>query len=390
MKLTSQFTLIILASVVFFAACKSGNEAQPMPSEPDISIARQLLFKVDSTDEIEGSCYRIPALITAPNGDLLAAADQRVASCGDLKWNRDINIVLRRSQDNGVSWLEQEVVVDYPIGQSASDPSFILDKETETIFLFYNYMDLDNEKNVFKFQYVKSTDNGHSWSAAVDITEQITKPFWKYHFKFVTSGRGVQTADGCLLHTLVNLQKGLHLFISRDHGESWELIDTPIRPADESKVIELSDGRWMINSRVKDVGCRYVHISDDQGATWISAPDSNLIDPACNASLIRYSGITQGAEKDILLFSNACSATDRVNMTVKMSEDEGATWAYQRTIYEGSSAYSSMTVTEDGYIGVLYENDNYAEISFARLSLEAIKVGDNRVERKSSVIRQSD
>ena len=47
------------------------------------------------------SCFRIPALVTAPNGDLVAAIDERVPSCGDLKWSKDINIVVRRSVDNG-------------------------------------------------------------------------------------------------------------------------------------------------------------------------------------------------------------------------------------------------------------------------------------------------
>ena len=49
-------------------------------------------------------CYRIPALVTAPNGDLVAAIDERMGTCGDLKFNRDINIVIRRSKDQGKTW----------------------------------------------------------------------------------------------------------------------------------------------------------------------------------------------------------------------------------------------------------------------------------------------
>ena len=61
-------------------------------------ISRQVLFTVDRNDTARAvSCYRIPAITTAPDGSLIAAIDERVPSCGDLKWSRDINIVIRRS-----------------------------------------------------------------------------------------------------------------------------------------------------------------------------------------------------------------------------------------------------------------------------------------------------
>ena len=55
------------------------------------------LFNAENNPEV--SCYRIPSIITATNGDLIAAIDERVPSCGDLKWSRDINIVIRKSSD---------------------------------------------------------------------------------------------------------------------------------------------------------------------------------------------------------------------------------------------------------------------------------------------------
>ena len=96
------------------------------------------LFNASSNQTI--SCYRIPALVTATNGDLLAAIDERVPSCQDLRGSSDINIVIRRSSDHGKSWSEIERVVDFPEGQSASDPSMVVDRHTGEIFLFYNYM----------------------------------------------------------------------------------------------------------------------------------------------------------------------------------------------------------------------------------------------------------
>jgi len=330
------------------------------------------------------SCYRLPAIITAPNGDLVAAIDERVPSCGDLKLSKDINIVIRRSADNGESWSKIETVVDYPFGKSASDPSMIVDKVTGTIFLFYNFMDIDNEKDVYYLKVTKSIDNGKTWSSPVDITSQITKPEWHNDFKFITSGRGIQTTNGKLLHTLVDLKSGLHLFGSDNHGENWYLIDTPIIPGDESKIIELSDGTWMVNSRVNGKGHRFVHTSTDEGATWISKPDFTLIDPGCNASIIRYTAIEDGADKNRILFSNAKTKDERSNMTIRISYDEGKSWTDGKTIYTGSSAYSSMSILSNGDIGLFFEKDNYQENVFVRLTLEWLTDGNDHYKKTQS------
>jgi len=327
------------------------------------------------------SCYRIPAIAKAPNGDLIAAIDERVQSCGDLRSNKDINIVVRRSSDNGNSWSEIETVVDYPFGKSVSDPSMIVDRVTGEIFLFFNFMDLDLEKDVYYLKVIKSSDNGKSWNSPVDITSQITKPEWHSNFKFITSGGGIQTSSGKLLSTLVNLEKGLYLFGSNDHGEHWYLIDTPIIPGDESKIVELADGTWMINSRVNGKGIRFVHTSTDEGATWVSRPDSSLIDPGCNAGIIRYTSVKEGADKNRLIFSNAKMKDDRVNMTVRISYDEGKTWSAGKTIYKGSSAYSSLCVLENGDIGLFFEKDNYTENVFVSFSLDWLTDGTDKCSK---------
>ena len=112
----------------------------------------------DNSMNSEVFCYRIPSLVATSNGTLIAAIDERNNSCGDLKWNRDINIVIRKSFDDGKTWTKIEKIVDYPFGRSASDPSMIVDKKTNEIFLFFNYMDLDNAKDIYRFMVIKSSD----------------------------------------------------------------------------------------------------------------------------------------------------------------------------------------------------------------------------------------
>ena len=313
----------------------------------------------DNSMNSEVFCYRIPSLVTTTNGTLIAAIDERNNSCGDLKWNRDINIVIRKSFDDGKTWTKIEKIVDYPLGRSASDPSMIVDKKTNVIFLFFNYMDLDNAKDIYRFMVIKSSDNGENWSEPVEITNNIIKKGWEKDFMFITSGRGIQTKDGTLLHCLVNLNKGTHVFGSKDHGKSWFLIDTPLSPGDESKIIELSNGNWLVNSRVNSNDSRYSHISKDNGQTWATYKNKDLQDPGCNASLVKYD--------ELLLFTNAFDSKYRKNLSLSISKDQGRTWAKNQTIYKGESAYSSMTKLKNGDIGVFFEKDNYTKNVFVRI-----------------------
>ena len=369
-----KLALAFMASAVVLLAPAQNTGSKPQ--NPGVnSLPGQTLFEKSMKEGV--SCYRIPSIVTAANGDLVAAIDERVLSCGDLKWNRDINIVVRRSHDNGKTWTGIETVVDFPLGQSASDPSMVVDKETDEIFLFYNYMDLDKEKDVYYFHVVSSRDNGKTWSQPRDITSSLSTDDMKPDFKFITSGRGTCTSDGKLLHTIVNLKKGLYVFGSDDHGKTWYFIDHPLTPADETKIIELPDGRWMVSSRVNKAGLRYAHVSDDQGHTWTTRPDSALTDPGCNGSILAYSSRRQGDDRDRVILSHLADPKDRRNLVVRLSYDNGQTWPYCKTICAGSAAYSSLTVLDNGDIAIFYEKDDYQKNEFAVFTLDWLTDGQD-------------
>ncbi len=327
--------------------------------------------------------FRIPAIITAANGDLLAACDARRDNGADLNAARDIDIALRRSSDHGKTWTPIELICDLGEGHPASDPSLVLDETTGEIFCFYNYMDRSRRQE-YRLWLQSSKDHGKTWSRPRDITEEITLPEWKWNFKFMTSGHGCQTRTGVLLHTLVRVGKGVHVFGSKDHGETWMLFNPePMSPADESKVIELADGRLMVNARVNGYGARHVHVSEDDGRTWTGWREDQLVDPGCNGAILRYPSALAGDAKTRLLFSNANAFGGRKNLAVRISYDEGMTWSDGKVIDPGDSAYSDLTVCKDGSIGILYE-PGYGEVRFASVTLEDLTDGKDRLPEPNS------
>ncbi len=314
--------------------------------------------------------YRIPALCTAPNGDLVAVCDARKDHGGDLNSSQSINITCRRSSDGGKTWTAPANTWTWKWDDSehwaGSDPSFIVDSQTKKIFLFYNVWESKKNHGVFQFYVQESADNGKTWSKPRDISRDISFPEWPFGkkqsqggFIFITSGSGIQTKDGTLLHTIVHVNDGNALFGSEDHGKTWKAIGKPVKNGDECKVVELTDGAWMINSRWRGGG-RQIHVTRDRGATWESRYDSSLADPQCNAQIMRYG--------DKLLFSNCKSPNRRALLYVRASADNGLTWNEGFCVEPAGAAYSDMTILPNGDIGVLYETAGYGSIDFVTVS----------------------
>lgn len=327
--------------------------------------------------------FRIPAIITAPNGDILVSCDARRHNSRDLVKNRDIDIVIKRSTDNGKTWGPMEMVMDYPAGAGGTDPSFILDRTTGEIFIFYSYMARGKE---FRFRVQSSKDNGKTWSKPRDITDDISEPHRKMSFKFISSGRGSQTRDGMMLHNYVIIgHVGVHIFGSEDHGKTWKLISKEVTPGDESRILEIKRGVWMINSRWTG-GFRWVHISKDKGKTWESHQEKQLTDPKCNGAIIRYTSKRDGYKRNRLLFCNASSPYARENLAIRVSYNEGRTWSQGKVIDAGAAAYSEITILKDGSIGVIYEAEpGYKKINFVRFTLKELTDGKDRLYKKYKI-----
>ncbi|MFF0341529.1 exo-alpha-sialidase [Kribbella sp. NPDC004875] len=323
--------------------------------------------------------YRIPALAVSTRGTVLAAYDAR-PTLGDLPSN--IHMVVRRSTDNGVTWQDQQIVRQDPAPHRYGDPSFVVDRRTGRIFLFYaagenqGYIggttgNDPNDPNVLQADYSYSDDDGLTWQHR-RITPQIKDPAWGG--MFAASGAGIQIKRGPYAGRLVQQysvryqgQNWAASAYSDDDGDTWHMGALVGPGTDENKSVELSDGRLMLNSRAKPN--RLVAYSSDGGESWQGLhADPNLIDPADNGSILRYNeNAAPGTQQaDWLLFSNNESTSSRSNLVVKQSCDNGKTWPIRKVVEPGFAAYSTVTRLPDGSFGLLWESKDYTRITFSK------------------------
>jgi sialidase-1 len=342
--------------------------------------------------------FRIPAIIKAKNGDLLAFCEGRVHGGADFG---DIKIVLKRSSDNGKTWSALQIVASNDSLQ-AGNPAPVVDLTDPLfpqgrIFLFYNTgdgheMELRKGKGHRDVFYKTSTDNGKTWSEATDITLQVNRiyqpqinPLWNFKEDWRTyantPGHALQFHEGKYkgrIYVAANHSSGdpkpelrdyqAHGYYTDDHGATFHLSETvPFEGSNESTAAQLTNNSLMMNSRNQTGKYRIVSLSKDGGENWDTTfIDHNLPDPICEGSLLNI-GTKKG--KSILAFCNNDSKNNRDSLTLRISFNEGRSWEKKFLIEPKNTAYSDIVKTSKKSIGVFYEADGYKEIRFTEVAI---------------------
>jgi sialidase-1 len=329
--------------------------------------------------------YRIPALITSSKGTLLAFCEGRRNSASDTG---NIDLLLRRSNDGGRTWQPLQTIADFG-EDTIGNPAPVVERKTGAIILLLtSNPGRATEKGITEratqerrtVWITRSTDDGQTWSKPQDITASTKLPDWTWYA--TGPGNGIQTRSGRLVIPCDHNTAGAnvrysHVIYSDDRGQTWKIGGTAEEKTNESAVAELKDSSLLLNMRsYHGKNRRAVQRSRDGGLTWQSplTLDETLIEPVCQASLV--AAVPPGKKSNgRLLFSNP-AATTRTKMTVRLSEDDGRTWASSRVIHEGPAAYSSLAVLPGRSIGLLYERGEsrpYERITFARFGLDWVK-----------------
>ena len=314
--------------------------------------------------------YRIPALLVAPDHALLAFCEGRKTSRAD---HGDVDLVLRRSRDGGRTWSALQLVFEDGGTQQVTigNPCPVVDRDTGRIWLPFTR---DNDR-----VYVTSSgDNGGRWEPPREITATVKSEDWTWYA--TGPGVGIQLRQdrfkGRLVIPCDHRVRGAgsrshstrsHVIYSDDHGRTWRAGKATDWLMNECAVVELPDGRLLLNMRSnRGRQRRGVAWSRDGGQSWSPAVDAEtLIEPVCQASLMGYAGSAAG----LLLFCNPASTSQRARLTVRSSRDAGSTWSAGRVIDKGPAAYCCLAQLPDGDVGLLYERGGYSALTFVRFPL---------------------
>ncbi len=324
--------------------------------------------------------YRIPAIFVSPGGTVLVFCEGRKHSLSDTG---DIDILLRRSSDGGKTWEEPRVIAD--AGKDVfGNPAPVGDRNgTIHLLLTWNLAE-KGEKLILQESaprtvwVVRSSDDGKTWTAPVEITDYVKEKDWTWYA--TGPGHGIQLHSGRLVvpcDHAVKLSPGeefdpnkhyySHIIYSDDSGITWRTGGTvPRGGTNECQVAELSDGSLYLSMRNYDGSFKRAYsISEDGGLTWGGVEiDDSLVDPVCEASILSV------REKGLVLFSNPASLK-RENLTLKISYDDCKSWNIYKVVYEGPSAYSDLAFWNDT-IFCVYENGTsspYERITLAMIEL---------------------
>lgn len=365
----------------------------PSPSgSREIILARTTLFRPGDYNSLN---YRIPAVITARNGSIVAITDKRKYNNGDLP--EDIDIVCNVSNDGGHTWTEPYTIA-YGTGYNHGFGDCALSwtkNDNELIAAFVGGPGLwpSTPTNPLRGYISRSYDNGLTWTEPEDITHFIygvecpVPERQNWAGAFFGSGNGLLTSTGRIMFVSAIREDnsgGLcnRVVYSDDNGVTWDVSERASTWGDEAKVTELEDGRILMS--IRHNGNRRYNISEDGGVTWMPQTMEwpEIVGPACNGDLIRYTSINAGDDKNRLLHSTPVG-TSRRDVTVFLSHDEGETWPISRCVVPYNSAYSSLCILPDKTIGLYVEEAYQGEgdycTVFYNFSLNWLSEGEDGI-----------
>ncbi|MEV5613053.1 sialidase family protein [Streptomyces sp. NPDC052225] len=339
--------------------------------------------------------FRIPAVVRAPDGTLLAFCEGRRASSAD---HGDIDIVLRRSIDGGRTWGPLRVAVANG-ANLAGNPAPVVLPSGRVLLVHVRNAAAATEDAILRGRVsaadgrrvwlTHSDDTGLTWSAGRDLTARTKKPGWRWyattpgHALYTREGRVVVPANHSLPPTGTDTgteakYNGGHCLLSDDDGATWRIGYVDDNPdgyinANETCAAQLPDGRLYFNTRndSPSPGNRADACSADGGAhlTRPFRPQAGLTGPVVEGSLLHL------GDPDVLLYSGPADPAARALMTVRRSLDSGVTWQPAHTVDGLPAAYSDLVRVDDGTVGLLYETGDfspYETITFRRIPVAAL------------------
>jgi sialidase-1 len=265
---------------------------------------------------------------------------------------------------------------------SAANPATVTDRDTGKVWVLYlrskpGRSTVTSRPGTDDMQTVArvSEDNGATWSEPIDLTavaRDTSDETWKA--SVVGPGGAIQTRGGRLLAPIWKSPNNVFAIYSDDHGKTWRRgqFAPGGERGDEDQLVELADGRILMDVRQTRGQTRWRTISSDGGATWAETMFPGEAVTPCACAIERLTLQSAGGDRNRILWTGP-KGPGRKTLTARISYDEGRTFPIERIISEEPAAYSDLAVLRDKTVGCLWERANYQFITFTRFDLALLE-----------------
>ena len=385
---------------------------------PNFKILYAPRYENFATSEEYSRYYRIPAITRASDGTLVALSDARKMHIHDV--TNSIDVVSRRSSDNGKTW--SDYVVIFQGSQSgencynwkgygdAAVASFANGTVMATAIHGFGLSGTRNDPATDVVWKV-SRDNGKSWSSEYTMDQSL---FGGLRGN-ISPGNICVANEGSLkgkalvgLRTSTSPNKGsrssashqrIYCLTYNPDKNEWtrikirsgystkDYLENTSNYLDEVQFVQVATDQYILSARSNASGNRLFYrltftSATQATATMISQSGMNLTNP-CNGDLIKYAAkdgtqyILHTVPKDMIYDSDNCRTSLSAYYT-KLSTSGGLNWTRSLNLFDpfdytsGGAAetgigamdeaaqYSSLSMQEDGTIAVLMEAYPYA------------------------------
>lgn len=360
--------LALLMLPAVYGCHKPEIEEPNEPEEDSIVYYEQCLYR---PGDYGSTNWRIPAICCLSDGTLLTVCDKRKYNESDLP--EDIDLVVRRSLDNGRTWSEPQTLAEGTGRKHGFGDAALVEcanGDVVCVFVGGNGLFQSTQSDPIRSYVCRSSDKGVTWSEPEDITFQLwgnqaTRPQCRsYEASFFGSGNGLRLTRGTYAGRIMfaaamklknNNRLDNFVVYSDDNGLTWNVSQRAYEGGDEAKLMELVDGRVLIS--VRQTGARGYNYSTNGGLAWGTQGRWECMKSnACNGDMLRVAATDRGDSCNILLHSIP-NSMERRNVSIFVSYDEGQTWQDPVLLFDGPSVYSSLTLLKNGSVGVLLEEN---------------------------------
>ena len=361
--------------------------------------------------------YRIPAITRASDGTLVALSDARKMHIHDV--TNSIDVVSRRSSDNGKTW--SDYVVIFQGSQSGEDCKYWKGYGDAAVASFANGTVMataihgfglagDRNDPATDVVWKVSRDNGKSWSSKYTMDQSlfgglrgnispgnICVANEGYLKGKALVGLRTSTSPNYQSRSSASAQRIYCLTYDPDNNE-WtririrsgystkDYLENTSNYLDEVQFVQVATDQYILSARSDASGKRLFYrltftSATQATATMISQSGMNLTNP-CNGDLIKYAAkdgtyILHTVPKDMVYGSDNCRTSLSAYYT-KLSTSGNLIWTRSLNLFDpfddtsGGAAktgigamdeaaqYSSLSMQEDGTIAVLMEAYPYA------------------------------